>query len=400
MRSRPFFLLWSSQLISQSGDFIFDIALIWLVLQSTGSVLDVSLIVVAALIPAVVLGPVLGVYIDRWPRRTVLLVTNLAEAVLVAGLSGLVLAHEASFAVILGIVVALSVGSQFVRITSNAMVPQTVATDDLAPANSLLSFSNSTTQVVGLSVGGIVVALFGVVYPIEYDALTFLVAALILGLMSSVVGRPVPLAPGTERRFRSEFVEGLRYIRSQRYLLEVIVLGLAINFCGNAVFALWAPYAELVLHGGAATYGFLGAAIAVGAIVGAAAIGKMNTRHSAGMFLLIGGMGIGVGIILLGLTKSVPLALGEALLVGALLSITNVPLLTLVQAKVPNQLMGRVMAVLFSLLLAAAPLGAFFAGAFAERTSIGFVYIVAGAIILVTAALGLGTMRAIRTVSY
>jgi predicted MFS family arabinose efflux permease len=192
----------------------------------------------------------------------------------------------------------------------------------------------------------------------------------------------------------------MRYVRGQRYLLELIVLGLSVNFCANAVFALWAPYADLVLHGGSATYGFLGAAIALGAIFGAAVIGKVDTHHSAGRFLFAGGSGIGASIILLGLTRSVPFALGEALLLGLLLSITNVPLLVLVQAKVPPQLMGRVMSVLMSLILASAPLGAYFAGTFAQATSIGFVYIVAGAIILATTSVGFLVMHDVRTVSY
>jgi len=400
LRNRPFLLLWSSQLISQSGDYIFDIALIWLVLQATGSILDVSLVVVVTLIPTVLLGPVLGVYADRWPRRTVLLGTNVAEAALVAGLSVLVLAHQAGLGVILAIVLALSVGGQFVRITSSAMVPQTVGTDDLPPANSLLSFSNSATQIVGLSIGGIVVALFGVVYPIEYDALTFLVAALIVGAISRAVGRPEPLAPGTERRFRNEFVEGLRYVRDQRYLIEIIVVGLVINFCGNAAFALWAPYAERVLHGGSATYGFLGAAIALGAIVGAAVIGKIDTHRSAGKFLFLGATGFGVFTVLLGLTSSIPLALAEALVIGICTSIANVPLFVLLQAKVPGRLLGRVMSVFLSLVLAAAPFGAFFAGTIATATSIGVLYIIAGSIILGTVAVGAVAMREIRDMSY
>lgn len=375
-------------------------ALIWLVLQTTGSVFAVGLVVVAALVPTVALSPVLGVYVDRWPRRTMLIATNLAEGALVAALSGLILAHDADLSVILGVVLALGVGSQVVRVTSTAMVPQTVDSADLAPANSLLSFSNSTTQVVGLSIGGIVVALFGVALPIEYDAITFLVAAMILGLMSRAVGRPEPPAPGTERRFVPEFAEGVRYLRSQRFLLELIALGLIINFCGNAIFTLWAPYADLVLHGGAATYGFLGAAIAVGAILGAILVGKVNTRKSPGRFLFGGAAGFGVMMVLLGLTRSVPFAIAEAVVVGIFLSVANVPLLVLVQAKVPARLMGRVMSVLFSLILVAAPLGAFFAGTFAGATSIGFVFVVAGAIILATVGVGAVTMKAVRTISY
>ncbi|NNN18096.1 MAG: MFS transporter [Thermoplasmata archaeon] len=397
---RPFFLLWTSQLVSQSGDFIFDVALLWLVLQTTGSVFAVSLVVVATLIPVVLLGPVLGVYVDRWPRRTILLLTNLGEGVLVAALSGLVLTHQTGLTVIIVIVFALGVGGQFVRITSNAMVPQTVGTTDLGTANSLLSFSNSTTQVVGLSVGGVVVALFGVDLPITYDAITFFVAALIVMLMSPTIGRPEPTPAGTGPRFASQFSEGVRYVARQRFLVELIALGLVVNFAGNAVFALWAPYADLVLHGGAATYGLLGAMIAVGAIVGAIVIGKVDTRRTAGKLLFAGNAGVGALMIGLGVTRSIPLALAESFLIGVLLSVINIPLLTLVQAKVPSRLMGRVMSVLMGFILAAAPFGAYFAGSLASATSVGFVYVAAGGIVIATDAVGVVAMREVRNVTY
>jgi DHA3 family macrolide efflux protein-like MFS transporter len=400
LSSRPFFLLWSSQLISQSGDFIFDVALLWLVLQTTGSVFAVTLVVVATLVPTVLLGPVLGVYVDRWPRRTILLGTNIAQGVLVLVLSGLVLTHAADLLLIIGIVGALGVGAQFVRVTSNALVPQTVGRADLGSANSLLSFSNSTTQVVGLSVGGIVVALFGVDLPIAYDALTFFAAAAIVMLMSATVGRPEPSVDGTQPGFLADFAEGFRYVIHQRFLLQLISLGLIINFAGNAAFALWAPYADLVLHGGAATYGFLGAMIAIGAIVGAGIAGKFDLRPNAGRVIFGGVLGFGLFVIALGLTRSIPLALAEAFGVGVVASVINIPLLTAVQAKVPSRLMGRVMSVLLGLILAASPFGAFFAGTLAIATSIGFVYVAAGVLVLATGVFGFFVMREVRDLTY
>ena len=375
-------------------------ALLWLVLQTTGSVFAVGLVVVATLLPVVLLGPVLGVYVDRWPRRAILLVTNLGEGVLVAALSGLLLAHATGLPVIIGIVFVLGVGGQFVRVTSNAMIPQTVGTPDLGTANSLFSFSSSTTQVVGLSVGGIVVALFGVDLPIAYDAITFFVAAFIVLLISPAIGRPEPAPVGSDGGFASQFSEGLRYVLGQRYLLELIALGLVVNFAGNAVFALWAPYADLILHGGAAPYGFLGAMIAVGAIAGAIIIGKVNTRRIAGKILFAGDAGFGALVIGLGFTRSIPLALAESFLIGLLLSVINIPLLTAVQAKVPSRLMGRALSVLMALILAAAPVGAFFAGSLAAATSIGYVYVILGVLVIATGAVGVVAMREVRTLTY
>ena len=398
--NRPFFLLWASQLISQSGDFVFDVALLWLVWEATGSDLSVAVVVVAAIVPTVVLGPILGVYADRWPRRTILIGTNLAEAALIAAFSGLVLAHTAPLGLIIAVVFALGVGQQFVRVTSSAMVPQTVDTDDLATANSLMSFSSSTTQIAGLALGGLVVALFGVTLPIAYDALSFLVAAAILVLMSSAVGRPSPPDPGAAPGFAAQFAEGFRYVVGQRYLVEIVAIGVVINFAGNATFALWAPYAAVVLHGGPLTYGLLGAMIAVGSIVGAAAVGKLNVRPIAGRLIFAGLVAFGALVVALGLTHTVPFALAEAFGVGAFVSAINVPLLTAVQARVPARLMGRVMSVLLGLILAAAPFGAIVAGELAVATSIGLVYAAMGALALVTATIGFVAMRDVRDLTY
>ena len=400
LRSRPFLLLWLSQLISQSGDFIFDVALIWLVLETTGSIFAVGIVVTAALVPTVALGPILGVYVDRWPRRTMLLVTNIAEGLLVAALAGLVLAHDVNLAVIVVIVLALSAAGQVVRLASSAMVPQTVGKDDLSPAAGLGQISGSSTQVVGLSIGGVVVALFGVDLPITYDALTFFAAALIVAFIARSVGMPEPSDDGTPRRFSSEFLEGIRFLRSQRYLLEMIALGVVINFCGNAVFTLWAPYAEYVLHGGAATYGFLGATVAIGAIVGAVLVGKVEVRSRVGRVALFGVAVGGVNVVLLGLTHSIPFALAESFTFGILLSVINVPIFAAIQAKVPARLMGRMMAAFTSLIMAAAPIGAFFAGAMAEATSVGLVYVVLGAVILVMSVLGASVLGELRRLAY
>jgi predicted MFS family arabinose efflux permease len=397
---RPFLLLWVSQFVSQSGDYIFDVALLWLVLETTGSVYAVGLVVTAAIVPTVVLSPILGVYVDRWPRRTILIVTNLLEGVLVAALSGLVLAHEVNLAVIIAIVVALGAGGQVVRLTSSAMLPQTVGRDDLGAANGLWTTSSSTTQVAGLSIGGIVVALFGVTLPITYDALTFFAAAVVVAAMAASVGRPEAVPMGTPRRFSSELQEGFRYVGGQRYLLELIGIGLIVNFCGNAAFALWAPYAKYQLGGTAATYGFLGASLALGGIVGAILIGKVNTHRTVGRLLLAGDAGAGATVILLGITRSVPLAFGEAFAFGVLLSVINVPLFTAVQAKVPARLMGRTMAALMALILVAAPFGAYFAGSIASAFSIEFLYVLAGAIILALAPIGWAFLGELRRLTY
>lgn len=398
--NRPFFLLWLAQLVSQSGDFIFEVALLWLVLELTGSAFAVAVIVTGTILPAVVLGPFLGVYIDRWDRRRMLVATNVVQGLVIAALSALVTAGYANLLGLLLIVVMLGSGATIVRLATSAYVPSVVPVADLNPANSLFSLSGSMNQIIGLSIGGVVVALFGVSLPIEYDGITFFVAAILLVSISPETPPRARLGPVITSTFRAEFMEGFAFIRRNRFMVELILIGVVVNFFGNGLAALFAPYAAFVLHGGAAVYGFLGAFVALGSLVGAGAMGKVNTRRSAGHFLFGGGIGIGVVVFILGLIDTIPLALGLMLAVGATLVVTNIPISVVLQAKVPGRLLGRVGATLGALVGATGPAGPIFAGWLAQRWSVGGVFLLSGALIIVVIGLGALTMTSLRTVEY
>ncbi len=399
LRQRPFFLLWLAQLVSQSGDFVFAVALLWLVLETTGSLLAVTAVYAATIVPAVVVGPFLGVYVDRWDRRRTLIATNVAEGLLVAILSSFVLAHALSLALVLAIVLALGAGGSIVRSSTNALVPRLVDPTDLAPANALASLSASFNQIVGFSLGGVVVALVGAAPPIEYDALSFFGAALILLAIPRGAGG-VPPAERPAGGFAAELREGFSFLRGERALVQLLVLGVVVNFFGNAIFALFAPYARSTLGAGVAGYGFLVAAIAAGGLGGAVAIGRVDTRRRAGRIVLLGGVVLGAGICGLGVARTTPVAVGVSVGLGALLSVINVPLAALFQARVPARLLGRVGATSGALIMAAAPVGALVAGRWAQLVSIPTVYVWSGLIILAVMAVGVATLRQLWSVRY
>lgn len=399
---RSFAALWLAGLVSQSGDFVFEVAILWLVLQLTGSILSVTVLVGVFALPTVAVAPFIGVYVDRWDRRRMLLAVNLLQGVLVAGISGLVLSDHLSLALLLPIVFALSSGAILVRTASGAIVPQMVATDDLAPAMGLMSFSAPLNQILGLSVGGLVVAIAGPNLPIAFDAGTFFVAAALMTQIAAGHGRP-PRDPDPARRprgFRLEFAEGWRFIREHRFMLELIALGAVVNFFASALTALFAPYAQLILHGGATAYGLLGAGVAAGAVVGTLVVGKLDVRRSAGRYLFAGGIAIGASMAALGLVRSVPLALLTCVFVGVAISLTNLPILTLLQAKVPARLRGRVSATLVALIAATGPLGAFVAGPLALYVTIPILFDLTGAVIVASMATGYVLMTELRAVEY
>jgi MFS transporter, DHA3 family, macrolide efflux protein len=398
LANRRFLFLWLAQLVSQSGDFIFDVALIWLVLQLTHSAFDVGIVVSGTILPGVLLGPILGVYIDRWDRRRTLLATNLLQGAVVAALSGIILAGETTLSLVFLIVLMLGAGSNVVRVATGAYVPSVVPVEDLPPANSLLSVGGSMNQIVGLSLGGIFVALFGVTLPIEYDALSFFGAAVLLALIPASAA--APRAAEAVVGFRAELAEGLAFIRQNRFMVEIIVIGVIVNFFGNGLFAILAPYTEFVLHGGAAVYGFLGASLAVGAIIGAGAMGRVDIRRTAGRYLFGGGIAIGAAVLALGFAGTVPIALALMLAFGVAVSITNIPISVVMQAKIPGRLLGRVTATFGALIMATSPAGPLFVGWLAQRWSVSGVFLLSGVVIVAVIGIGALTMSSLRHVEY
>ena len=372
-------------MVSQSGDFIFDVAALWLVLQLTGDTLKVGVAVAFVLLPAVVVGPFAGVYIDRFNRRDIMIAGNIFQAGAAIGIAVSYSIGILNFPVLLILLFVLNAGAQFVRPAVTAVVPSVTGKEDLAVANGLFSLTSSINQVAGYGIGGVIVLLFGPTLPILYDALTFVFAALVI----SMIARSRCAIPNTlsTSSFKQKFSEGLKYIRGSRFLLELVVVGLLLNFFGTGVFALLAPYSRDVIHGNAGTYGILLAMFSLGIILGSIFVGKIDSRKYVGKLLFLGVIAVGGLTVALAFTTVAWLALGVAFGVGFFNAIVNIPLSVLIQAKIPGELLGRVATSLGALITLSQPISAATAGGVAGSLSIGETFLIYGFfMVLVSAA--------------
>jgi MFS family permease len=402
LRNRSFSFLWAGQLVSQSGDAVFDIALLWLVLVTTGSTALVGLTQAAVLIPAVLASPIAGVYADRFNRRNVMVASDLAQGVVLAAVSALYVASSLRFSVLILLVLMIYTCAQFYRAASNAIIPRMVSKENLGAANGLLSLTMSANQLVGYSLGGIVILALGPAVPITYDSLAFFVAAALMTFIARGYGRPKGDAdgPAAETSFSKEFREGLGYMRRSRIFLQLIVFGLIVNFFGTAMLALLAPYAKLWVHGDASTYGFLAASLALGSIIGSVLVGRVNFRNYVGKLLFAGVVMVGALLVFAGVVTTVLLALVALFATGLVLAVVNVPLNALVQTQVPGEMLGRAGTVLSSLMAAAQPIGAVFAGVLAGLVSIGSVIAGSGVAVAATSVALYAVFRELRKAAY
>ncbi|MBI3841149.1 MAG: MFS transporter [Thaumarchaeota archaeon] len=391
--NRSFSSLWAAQVISQSGDAIFDVALLALVYATTGSTALTALTQAAVLVPGVLAGPIAGVYADRLNRRDLMVASNVIQGVVTAVVSALYVLQALSFSFLILLVLLLYTAAQFYLAANGAIIPSIVSRENLGAANGLFTLSTSTNQLVSYSVGGVAVAALGVAVPITYDSLTFFFAAALLMLVLKSYGQvkaqePVgPAPPTTGTSFRKNFREGLSYVRRDRLFLQLIVFGLVVNGFGGAIFALLLPYAVVSLSGSVTTFGFILSTFLLGTIVGSIIVGKVNFREYVGKLLFFGVILFGLLLGLAVFVTSIPVALGLFFVLGALIACVNIPISTLVQTKIPGELLGRATTVLRSLLAASQPIAAVLAGSTAALTSIGTVFIGSGITIAVATSL-------------
>ncbi len=398
--NRPFLMLWIAQLVSQSGDFIFDVAVVWLVYSVTGSILNVGLVVAVSLLPGVVVGPVAGVYTDRINRKRLFLAANLFQAAITVAIAVLYGTGRFDFSVLLVMIFLLNAGAQFVRPAVFALMPKLVSVDDLPSANALFALSSQLNQLAGYGIGGAVVYLVGPTIPIYYDALTFVFAFAIVTSMSSSYGEVRAAAAVIASSFRRDFKEGIDYIRSSRLMLELVVVAVVVNFLATVAGALFAPYAATTIRGNVSTYGFLLAASSLGAVVGSIMASRLNLRKQLGRVVFGGIVGLGLLVLAMGLVSSPVMAILLSGGLGFLGAAINLPISVLIQTKTPGELLGRTVTALTALVTLATPISAALSGGLANSISVAVTFQVFGLLTALASIAFFFSFRTLRQASY
>ena len=392
--SRNFVLLWQGQLVSQLGNQAFFIASAYFVLDATGSSTVVAGVMMASTLPLVLIGPFGGVVADRWPRRSILIVTDALRGAAMGALALLILrGTDPSHHVEAVIAVALINGVLAALFTPafQAIIPDVIDIERLPLANSITQFSTHATILAGQAAGGLVYVWWGAGALFLVDSLSFAYAAVLTSWI--VIRRPVapaPVAVGSAlRAVVAQVRDGVAYLRSRAALRSILLVFLAVNLLFTPVFALLPLYVRDVLGRGPEWYGWLLAASGLGALAGATLAAPVVSRTRATLALaatcvvVIGG-----GVLTLALAWSVWLSAAAFIAIGAASSLINVAIVTAFQSAAPTALRGRVMSLVVAVSAAAVPVGLGLGGVLGDvwRDSLRLVVGACGALTLALGA--------------
>lgn len=372
-------LLLSAGLISLTGDWILRTGLTYYVYALTGSTLASATTLLASLVPQLALGPLAGVYVDRWDRRRTMIITNL---LLAASLLPLLLVHSRHEVWIVYVVTVAQSGlAQFFTTAEAALVPRTVPAPDLVTANALNGQNRDIARLTGAALGGLAVAAGGITALTLIDGASFAVAAAILALIRDPRGTTRPPAPAHHPL--RDLARGARIV-ALHPTLRLLLLFVLITGIGEAVMStLIAPFVRDVLHGDAGTFGLILSSQAAGGIIGGLVVASAGHRFQPRHLLGYGALAFGLLDLALFLYPLLTRALWPAfaimIIVGLPGALTVAGLFTVFQTATDDTHRGRVFGLATAVQGAAMLAGALASGALGNHLGIIPVIAVQGA---------------------
>jgi len=268
--NRNYRYTWTGQVVSEVGDHFNNIAVFSLALANTRSGLVVAGVLLARAIPAIIVGPVAGVVLDRFDRKRIMIASDLVRAVVAIGFIFAIPRKDNWLLYLLSAL--LMVASPFFSSGRSAILPTIANAEELHTANSLTQTTQWMTLTIGAFLGGTTVAQFGYDWAFRFNALSFLVSAVcISGLRAKGTGFRAQRAELTESDVMQpwrEYTEGLRYMRGSPLIFGIALLSIGWASGGGAAQILFSLFGELVFNRGALGIGYLWASAGVGLLLG------------------------------------------------------------------------------------------------------------------------------------
>jgi MFS family permease len=363
LRHRNYQLFFFGQLISLTGTWMQSIAESWLIYRLTGSAVLLGLVGFASQIPVFLLAPVGGAVADRYRRHRILVTTQTIAMLLAFTLAGLTLSGRIQVWEVFALASLLGLNNAFDIPARQAFVVDMVGRDDLLNAIALNSSMVNGARVVGPAVAGILVAAVGEGWCFFANAASYIAVITCLLLMKIATARRAPARTSA----LASIAEGFRFVTHKAPVRALLLLLGLISLMGMPYAVLMPIFADQILHGGASGLGLLMGASGIGALVGAVSLATRRGLSGLGRWVAFSSAGFGVSIILFSLSRSFWLSAALLLPVGFSMMIEMASSNTLIQAMVPDELRGRVMAVYSMMFMGMAPIGALLAGTLAQR---------------------------------
>ncbi|MFJ6651129.1 MFS transporter [Streptomyces sp. NPDC091290] len=375
LRQRPYRLLWSARSISAMGSALIPVTVVFAILRSGGSTLDVGTVLTCHAVGQVATLPVGGVWADRLSRKLVLMMSDAIQAVCYGLLAVMIFQHQAAvwhFAVVYTIA---GMAMAFFTPAARAVVPEIVGAEQLQPANALLGLTDSATKVLGPGLAALLLAISSPGTAILVNALSFLLSFVLISRMD--LQRQAQRSK--TQHFFADMRDGWSAVSQRRWYLANLLCWGVWNFA-IAFFFVLGPVVMQDGHGGATSWSVIMITGSVGSIVGGLAALHYRPRRPLVATNAAAVLGIGPLALLVPPAPLFVIALGVAV-AFAMTSLVGEVLATTQQQLFPERILARVSSLDWMISLIAMPAGYAAAAPIAEFLGIRTTLMIAAALI-------------------
>lgn len=390
LKQKNFALLWVGGLISMTGNWMLIAALPFHVYSLTGSALATSGILMAMVAPGIFFGSIAGIFVDRWDRKNIMVITSGLQAITILGLL-LVRSVEWLWVIYLTTFLEATL-KNFFGPAEGALLPNLVGEEHLVPANSLNALNDNLARIVGPAIGGLLLGTLGFQSVIWADVASYLIAMLLIIFIQADNTAPTRGASAeTGSKFHNpwqkmwgEWLAGLRYIKQRRALTGLfIIMGIALF--GDAILsAILVVFVQQDLGFNAIQFGWMMTARGLGGLIGGVLVGQFGHKFTS-IHLIAGGLMVtGASFFMLLARPSLPAVMGMLLLVGPALMAWLISLQTIGQRETEDSYRGRVFGAIGATTTFIMFFGSAIAGFMADQIG-GFILISAAATLFMLA---------------
>jgi MFS family permease len=396
LKYRNYRLFFGGQVVSLVGTWITTTATNWLVYRLTGSALLLGVVGFAGQFPAFVAGPFAGIFVDRWDRHRLLVVTQTISMLQSFALAALVLSNHITLAAIIGLSVVQGLVNAFDMPARQAFLLTMVENKaDLGNAIALNSSMVNLARLLGPSIAGVVIAATNEGWCFFIDGVSY-VAVIVALLRMRIAARAD--TPIVRRSALHQFQEGFAYALGFHPIRSIILLLAVVSLVGVPYSVLMPVFATTVFQGGPHTLGLLMTASGCGALLGALWLAQRRSVVGLGRVIPMASALFGAGLIFFSFTQVLWLALPCLTIAGFGFMVQMASSNTVIQTIVDDEKRGRVMSFYMMAFLGTAPFGSLIAGFLSERIGAASTLRLGGGCCIVGAVWFASVLPAIRKV--
>jgi MFS family permease len=351
LKIRNFRLYFIGQLVSNTGNWLTNVAIILLVLKITHSGLDVGILAACSYGPILLLTAWAGAVVDNTNKRQILLLTQTLEMLQSFGLAALAFMRHPPLFGLFSLAILGGVFLAFDNPVRRSLVSEMVPKDEVPNAVTLYGIITNGSRVLGPALAGVLVTTIGYGWGFTADALSYLVAIFFIFRMRT---HELYLRPVGEK-VKSTVRDGIRYIRSMPELWVTFIM-LAVIGIFSYNFTVSLPLLVTKgLHGSTGTFTFLYSVFSLGSVLGALLIAKrrlVQLKH-----VVIGALTLGVALLILGMVPNSSFAIPAGFLLGVTSILYITATTTVMQTQSRPEMLGRILALQTVLMFGTTPVG-------------------------------------------